>query len=208
MMRPEKIKNILFDLGGVIYDIDPAQTQKAIEALLTNKDDIHFYSKTRQIEAISLYETGAIETPEFITSVRNEFALSATDQQIKDAWNALLTGVVEGRVQQLERLQKHYSLALLSNTNSLHFEAIWEDCQPIYTQMQRCFFSFKMGMRKPNADIFETVIAEMGWKKEETIFVEDSPPNIAGAQAVGLPVFPIHQLSDFDILVDLLLGGK
>lgn len=207
MMNPDKIKNILFDLGGVIYDIDPARTQKAIEALLTNQEEVLFYSKSRQIEAISLYEIGAIETPEFIAAVRKELNLSGSDEQITDAWNALLTGLVDGRVKQLESLAKHYNMALLSNTNALHFDAIWADCQPVYAQMQRCFFSFQMGKRKPNADIFETVIAEMGWKKEETIFVEDSPPNIAGAQAIGLPVFPIHQLSDFERLVERLMGG-
>ena len=203
-MSLKNVKNILFDLGGVIYDIDPMRTQKAIRALLPHENAVEIYSKTQQIEAISLYETGKMDTPTFIAALRAELNLSATDKEIADAWNALLVGLVDGRIQQLELLRPNYNLALLSNTNDLHYTEIWNDCEPVYAQMQRCFFSFKMGMRKPNTDIYETVLAEMGWNREETIFVEDSPPNLEGARSIGLPVFPIHQLTDFEVLVERL----
>ncbi len=203
-INPDKIKNILFDLGGVIYDIDPLRTQRAIEALIPEGDKVHFYSKTRQIAAVSLYESGKISTAEFIQTVRATLSLQATDLQIIEAWNALLVGVVKGRVEKLDYLSQYFNLALLSNTNELHYDTIFEDCQPVYAQMQQCFFSFQMGMRKPNAEIFEAVLSAMQWEKEETLFVEDSPPNIEGAIAVGLSVFPINALSDFDHLVDFV----
>ena len=61
-MSLKNVKNILFDLGGVIYDIDPMRTQKAIRALLPHENAVEIYSKTQQIEAISLYETGKMDT--------------------------------------------------------------------------------------------------------------------------------------------------
>lgn len=197
-MRP---KNILFDLGGVIYDIDPQLTQNAIQALLPSNELATFYSKTSQISAISDYEMGKMDTPTFIRKVKEELGLEVHDKVIADAWNALLVGLVEGRVAQIQSLKGKYNLALLSNTNDLHFTYIQKDCQPIYDLMDRCFFSFLMGMRKPNADIFEKVLTEMNWKREETLFIEDSPPNILGAEAIGLPVFPIRALSDFEELM-------
>lgn len=200
-----KIKNVLFDLGGVIYDIDPKITQDRLQSLLPASSNLTIYSKTAQISAISDYEMGLIDTDTFIQQVKKELNLDVSDDVIAEAWNALLLGLVEGRIAQIQSLKEKYNLALLSNTNELHYNFIQADCQPIYDLMDKCFFSFHIQMRKPNADIFETVLAEMGWEREETIFVEDSPPNIEGAKAIGLPVFPIHKLSDFEELMTFLM---
>lgn len=202
-----RIKNILFDLGGVIYDIEMRRTQAAMEQLLGKEMGLTLFSKTTQQEIISLYEMGKISTADFIEELRKQFGIDATDKQIADAWNAILIGVIPGRVALLEQLKPHYNLALLSNTNDLHYEYIYSACVPVYAQMQQCFFSCKMGMRKPNADIFETTLATLGWKKEETIFVEDSPPNILGAKSIGLPVFPIEKDGDFERLIAEMMNN-
>lgn len=202
------IKNILFDLGGVIYDIEMRRTQDAMERLLGKEMGLTLFSKTTQQEIISLYEMGKITTTDFINELRKQFGIHATDKQIADAWNAILIGVIPGRVELLEQLKPHFNLALLSNTNDLHYAYIYAECAPVYAQMQQCFFSCKMGMRKPNADIFETTLATLGWKKEETIFVEDSPPNILGAKNIGLPVFPIEKEGDFERLIAEMLNHR
>ncbi len=200
-----RIKNILFDLGGVIYDIEMRRTQDAMERLLGKEMGLTLFSKTTQQEIISLYEMGKISTADFIEALRKQFGINGTDAQIAAAWNAILIGVIPERVARLEQLKAHFNLGLLSNTNDLHYEYIYAECVPVYAQMQQCFFSCKMGMRKPNADIFETTLAALGWEKEETIFVEDSPPNILGAKNIGLPVFSIEKEGDFERFVAEML---
>jgi putative hydrolase of the HAD superfamily len=192
------IKNILFDLGGVIYDIEMQRTQVAMERLLGHEMGLTLFSKTTQQEIISLYEMGKISTADFMAELRQQFGIKGTDAQIAEAWNAILIGVIPGRVAFLSELKQHFNLALLSNTNDLHYEYIYAECVPVYAEMQQCFFSCKMGMRKPNSDIFENTLATLGWKKEETLFVEDSPPNLEGARKIGLPVFPIEKEGDFE----------
>lgn len=197
MKTAKPIKNILFDLGGVIYDIEPAHTQKAIERLLNTDAAQDMFTKSFQMDFVSDYEIGKISTQRFVEEIRNAYQLTDADAAIEDAWNALLIGVIPGRVDFLNKLKQKYPLALLSNTNELHLAYIWDDCVPVFDTMQQCFFSCKIGMRKPNADIFEYTLHQMGWNAEETLFIEDSPPNIAGAKAIGMPVFEIHSLADF-----------
>ncbi len=195
------LKNILFDLGGVIYDIEMSRTQEAMEALMGKEMGLTLFSKTTQHALISLYEMGKISTSEFLSELRKQFGVNATDAQIAAAWNAILIGVIPGRVELLQQLKPHFNLALLSNTNELHYAYIHAECVPVYAQMQQCFFSCKMGMRKPNPDIFEATLAALGWQTEETLFVEDSPPNILGARNVGLATFPIEKEGDFEQFV-------
>jgi putative hydrolase of the HAD superfamily len=191
-------KNLLFDLGGVIYDIEFPRMMAAFEAFERDINALHLFSKTAQHDLVSLYEVGAISTEAFIQRLRETFGLKATDTQIKDAWNALLIGVIEGRLAQLTHLKGKYNLALLSNTNMMHYEYIFAECEPIYAQFQRCFFSPLIQMRKPDLACFEFVLREMGWKVEETLFIEDSPPNIEAARSMGLEVFVINNPSDFE----------
>lgn len=191
-------KNLLFDLGGVIYDIEFPRMMAAFNTFERDVNAPHLFSKTAQHDLVSLYEVGKISTTEFIHALRDTFGLKATDEQIKDAWNALLIGVIEGRIAQLAHLKEKYNLALLSNTNFMHYEYILPACEPVYEHFQRCFFSCYMGMRKPDAESFEFVLKEMGWKVEETLFIEDSPPNIEAARKIGLEVFVINNPTDFE----------
>ena len=192
------IKNILFDLGGVIYDIEMQRTQAAMEQLLGHKMSVTLFSKTTQQEIISLYEMGKISTPDFLSELRKQFGIKGSDAEISVAWNALLIGVIPGRIEFLRQLKPHFNLALLSNNNELHYEHIYAACAPVYAEMQQCFFSCKMGMRKPDALIFDKTLATLGWEKAETMFVEDSPPNIQAAKDFGLPVFAIEKAGDFE----------
>lgn len=199
------IKHLLFDLGGVIYDIDPKRTEQAIQSLLPPGSKQSIYSKTHQLDLISDYEIGKISTEEFIQQLQSQLAIQADSETLKQAWNAMLIGIVPGRLAQLAALAKQYDMALLSNTNELHLSHIYEESKAVFGQMSHCFFSNKIGRRKPNPDCFEFVLAKLGWDIRETLFVEDSPPNIAGAERIGLAVFPILQLSDFDLMVSHLL---
>lgn len=191
-------KNLLFDIGGVLYDIDFPRMMAAFETFEREINAPHLFSKTAQHELVSLYEVGKISTEEFIKSLRETFGLKATDAQIKDAWNALLIGVFEGRLEQLTHLKEKYNLAVLSNTNFMHYEYILPACEPLYEQFQKCFFSPFIQRRKPDLECFEFVLAEMGWKVEETLFIEDSPPNIEAARSMGLAVFVINNPADFE----------
>lgn len=200
------IKHLLFDLGGVIYDIAPERTEQAFQRLLPAGSKLSIYSKTHQLDLISAYEVGGISTESFIREAQTQLRISADSEALIQAWNAMLIGIVPGRVAQLTALSKKFDLALLSNTNDLHLSHIYEESKPVFELMSRCFFSNQIGRRKPNRDCFEFVLAELGWEIGETLFIEDSPPNIAGAERIGLEVFPIHQLSDFELMASHLLA--
>lgn len=181
------IKNIIFDLGGVLYEIDTPKT----EALFTNlvqkyKNEAPPYSLT-QSESAKKIEVGSLTPSEFYDSVRAEFGiLDASDSEIKAVWNALLIDVYPQRVELLKNLKANYPIALLSNTNRLHFEYLLPQCGALFAEIQYPIVSFEIGKRKPNADIFEFALAHTGFLANETLFVEDTAVHIQTAQKIGL----------------------
>jgi len=117
---------------------------------------------------------------------------SLTDAEIDGAWNALLLGVPAGKHEILLQLKERYRTFLLSNNNAIHYKRCMESIQEHYGIadnsgfFEHAYYSHLMGMRKPNADIFEAVLAERGLVPEETLFIDDSPQHLKTAAALGM----------------------
>lgn len=206
MIHPEKpLKNLLIDLGDVLYKIDMKLTLDAFQALRPADTGPIMYSKQNQHEAFSLLETGKIDAEAFSKALSEAYHLEGSPDKIIEAWNALLIGLIPGREEQIPQLAKHYNLALLSNTNQPHYEAFIDECREVFTHFQRIFLSYEMGMRKPDAEIYEAVLKEMNWKAEETLFLDDSINNIKGADSVGLQTFWVEEVHMFDELIPQLM---
>jgi len=191
MQIPASIKNIIFDFGGVILNIDYTLTEVAFKKL-GMKDFGKAYSQATQNDLFDALEKGLITPENFRKEIRKLINPAVTDLQIDQAWNSMLLDLPEERIHLLEKLKTKYRIFLLSNTNEIHYtsftNAIKENFKrDIFADIfEKVYVSHKVNMRKPDAEIFEHVLAENKLKKEETLFIDDSIQHIEGANKVGI----------------------
>jgi len=185
------VKNIIFDLGGVILNLDNRRTEDAFVALGV-KNFREYFGHGFAASFFKEYEVGRISDRQFIDSVRQLTGLDVPDQAIIDSWNALLLDFPAERIQLLKELRKTYRIFLFSNTNALHLAAL----QQIWTgtfsdgsldqHFERTYYSHLLGMRKPDRESFEFILKENQLKGHETLFVDDAIVNVEGAEQAGL----------------------
>ena len=185
------IKNIIFDLGGVLLDIDYNQTISAFKKLGVENFDEMF----SQLVANDLFvklETGHISTPDFYAAIRSCIPTPVTDKMIDLAWNAMMLSFRKECLVFLESLVNRYNLFLLSNTNAIHlkyFQQIFarDTGKPLLdSYFNKVWYSHLIGLRKPTAAIYEFVLKDAGLAANETLFIDDLAANIKGAKAVGI----------------------
>lgn len=186
------IKNLIFDLGGVILDLSVETTHEALARLSgiskQKSADIFHHSP-----GLNEYEKGKMDDTSFRHYLREIYNLKATDEQIDACWNAMLLGIPLEKLQLLNRLRQHYNVLLLSNTNEIHLHYInntilskltGETSLDIY--FHKAYYSQRLLMRKPDAEIFEYVLEENKVNPSETLFFDDNALNVLGAQSVGI----------------------
>lgn len=185
---------IIFDLGGVILNINYRLTASAFKKLgIPDFDSI--YTQLRQTPLFDDFETGNISPAEFRKRIKALLPPGVTDAQVDEAWNAMLLSVPIERLQLLEKLSKKYRLFLLSNTNIIHIKAYLAYLKKHHSLpnlshiFEKEYYSYEIGMRKPNQEIFDFVIAQNKLNPKETIFIDDSPQHIQGAAAAGVRTF-------------------
>lgn len=196
---PSEIKDIIFDLGGVLLDIDLQKTVDAFERLHIRglrPEDIH----PRQKRFFLDLELGLISEKDFIREIRTAYpdAARIPEEEIWAAWNALLGGFDPQRFALLRRLQPRYRLYLLSNTNLPHRlcylqrfrEQTGEDFESFFT---KCYYSDVLKMRKPDVRIYRHVIEDAGLVPGETLFIDDNACNFSGACEAGLHTFLLRK---------------
>lgn len=205
------IKNIIFDFGGVLYDIRYQNVPEAFDRCgLPHFEEI--YSKKHQNEVMDLFEEGLISIAEFRNYIHS-LCPTLTDQQIDDSWNAILIGFPEKHEVFLRNISQRYNLFLFSNTNQLNYERFRADmlAQFGYDIFDRYFkkyyFSQLMHIRKPKPEGFQRIIDENNLVPAETLFIDDSPQHLVGAAACGLQTIHLKDGVDvaelFDIDFDL-----
>lgn len=203
----EKIKNIIFDYGNVIFEINFKRTQNALLQLgITNVEA--FFAHKNHNALFDNFEVAGITPAEFRAGIRAEAQNNTlTDAQIDEAWNSLLIGVSANNHEVLLAMKEKYRTFLLSNNNEIHYEWIINYLQKEFglnnydNHFERAYFSQQMRLRKPNTNIFEQVIKENNLNPAETLFIDDSPQHIEGAKKAGLQtlLMDVHpeQLADF-----------
>ncbi|RKR84223.1 putative hydrolase of the HAD superfamily [Mucilaginibacter gracilis] len=189
------IKNIIFDYGNVIFGIDFLLAQKAWTKLGVNNVE-QFFGHRQQDEVFSAFEKGEITSEEFRKQIRIKANnASLTDEQIDKAWNAMLLGIADGNHDLLLKVKAKYNTFLLSNINAIHYDFIMDYLKREFGfngndhLFNKVYYSHLMGKRKPNADIFEQVLAENNLNPAETLFIDDSPQHLATAEKLGLQVY-------------------
>lgn len=196
-MRPKDYPNIIFDLGGVILNIDYQRTIDAFIALGLDNFEAS-YSQLAQTPLFDEFERGEITPESFRDGLRKVLGESTLDETIDTAWNAMLLDLPSERLAILERLGTEKHLALLSNTNITHVNAFESEIMHVYgipnlgKYFEKTYYSCDVGMRKPEARIFQLVLDECNFKPEETLFIDDSIQHIEGAQKVGLNTYHLR----------------
>lgn len=187
------IRNVIIDLGGVLIDLNVKARTEAFRRLgVDNFDEVYNQSKTGDL--FRKLETGKINASQFRQELRQKFSLTAaiTDTQIDDAFSALLSNFPKNRLDCVLSLKKKYNKVLLfSNTNEIHYQRILiasmtQTGYNLNECFDRSYYSFVLGMEKPNPEAFLAILTENGLKAEETVFVDDSMANVEGAKAAGL----------------------
>lgn len=185
-------KAIIFDLGGVILNIDYHKTIEAFKTLgVLNFDEL--YTQAQQHNVFDDFETGKISDDEFRNYIREVSHQKLSDEQIDSAWNAMLLDLPESRVELLNTLNKKYPIYLYSNTNSIHLKAFSQIISKQYNTellleslFLKTYYSHELGMRKPNQEGFLKIMSNHELNPERTLFIDDSEQHLKGAASVGL----------------------
>jgi putative hydrolase of the HAD superfamily len=188
----QKIKNIIFDYGNVIFEIDFKRTQDALLQLgITNSTE--FFAHKSHHNLFNDFETAAITPAQFRAGIREAAGNNdLTDEEIDAAWNSLLIGVPPGIHDVLLKVKEKYRTFLLSNNNETHYTYIVDYLKREFNMpdnsglFEKTYYSQHMFLRKPNVEIFEQVIRENDLNPAETLFIDDSPQHIEGAKLAGL----------------------
>jgi putative hydrolase of the HAD superfamily len=201
--QESSVKNLIFDLGGVILDLSVDHTLQAF-ADISGLDKSEVTKRFVTAEGFLAYEKGLINDAGFRAFVRDTYPVQATDDALDTAWNAMLRGLPLSKLQLLLRLKGQYQVVLLSNTNNIHLEYINTQLLPpgvtsLDPYFHRTYYSHRMHKRKPDADIFEQVLQENNFQPHETLFLDDNADNIAGAQKVGIQT--VHVTTP-DLIID------
>jgi putative hydrolase of the HAD superfamily len=202
-------KNIIFDFGGVIINIDYNLTINAFREMGLRNFEEQF-SKAKQKQLFDLYEKGQITSHEFRTELRTVFNAKPTVAAIDTAWNAMLLDLPKERLELLERLKATHRTFLLSNTNEIHIDTIYKSLHAnmgitdLSAYFEKVYLSYKMNMRKPDAGIFAHVLRENGLKASETLFIDDSPQHIEAAKKLGIHTYllDVEKESILDIFTE------
>jgi putative hydrolase of the HAD superfamily len=201
----KEIKNIIFDLGGVILNIDFKLTFEAFRKLgLENFNEI--YSKLQQTDLFNQFEIGRITPDEFRLELLKHCRSGTDFHQIDAAWNTLLLDLPKERLELLNILNKKYRMILLSNTNEIHIKELAVRLNKQYGfnslshLFEKIYYSFEIGCRKPDKQSYAYVLEENGLLPDETLFIDDNHQNIDGAISLGIhgiyikPYLTINQL--------------
>ena len=200
------IRNIIFDLGGVLLDLDVQKTFNAFGEIGLNEEVImERYNSEENV--FFQFEKGQISANEFRASLRKMIGNSVSDEKVDYAWNEMLRGFNDDTIRLLSDLSEKYPLYLLSNTNEIHLPVYSEQFRETSggTTLQKYFietyYSHIIGTRKPEPESFRHVLKDAGINPKETLFIDDFEKNCVSARKTGLVA---HQLKPEENLRDVL----
>ncbi len=204
MQNIEKIKNIIFDFGGVVLNIDYQLTVEAFKEIGFHNFE-NLYSKASQNQLFDNLEIGLINPQEFRDGIRKISGKKLSNECIDYAWNKIILDLPEKRILLLKELKTKYRTYLLSNTNKIHYDIYITYLQKYGYKyfneiFEKAYFSHEIKMRKPNKEIFEFVFAEQQIIPEETLFIDDSIQHINAAENLGIVT---HHLTNNEDITDL-----
>jgi putative hydrolase of the HAD superfamily len=198
VLLSKEIKNIIFDLGGVIINLSVERTHQAF-AKLSGKPLDEIKSIVHHGEFFQAYEKGLISDSEFRDHLRSLLNLTVSDQELDAAWNAMLLDIPMARINLLERIKSRFHISLLSNTNNIHLQCFNNQVKELTGNpsidyyFHKAYYSHLLKMSKPSTEIYEYVLSSNNLFAAETIFLDDNKDNLTGATKVGIHTFHVQQ---------------
>ena len=193
-----KIKNIIFDLGGVILDIDETIVYKELEKMGISTSELAHSEEF--IEIMSKFDTGIYTAPTFRKRMKALLHQEKmTDQKFDSIWNAMLLDIPRERIEAIEKVKKHYRIFLMSNSNVIHYDLYVRDLQLRFGYNEfdelfdKSYFSFAEHLEKPDPRFFELILDHEGLLPEETLFIDDTEANIEVAKSLGINTYHISR---------------
>lgn len=199
-----KITTIIFDLGGVILNLDQDRTLRAFNRLGADLDSINAMSTV-----FADFETGKINADDFRQAMITHLKGTATAEEIDAAWNAMLLDLPLERLTYLKFLRKNFNVHLLSNTNSIHIDAFNKYLNEEHPKLDwfglfdKVYYSYEIGLRKPNKDIYEFVLQDNNLQPHECLFIDDMKANLNGAGTVGMHTIWAKNPLDENMLMEI-----
>lgn len=192
---------IIFDLGGVIVDLDRQRCIDNFRKLGLQHID-QMLGNFRQEGLFLQLEKGEISNEVFHQEVRNLIGQPVSDEQIDAAWNSFLVGAPAYKLDFILQLRKQHTIFLLSNTNDIHWQ--W-CCKEVFNYkgatindfFDKTFLSYEMHCAKPEPEIFERILSEGGIVPEDALFIDDGEANCLAAARLGIKTYHAKPSEDW-----------
>ena len=192
----KNIKNIVFDLGGVLVDLD-------FKAAINGLQKAGFANVKEQLQTLhqggifQKFELGEMSADEFRSAIRENSTVELTDEEVDKLWNAMLLEIPREKLELILDLRGKYMVYLLSNTNSIHWDYVCKNAFNyrgfrVKDYFEETFLSYEMHLAKPDKAIFEKVLQDANLLPEETLFIDDSEANCKAAEEVGIHAHHYH----------------
>ena len=192
----KNIKNIVFDLGGVLVDLD-------FKSAINGLQKAGFANVKEQLQAFDRegifqkFELGEMTAEEFRSAIRENSTVTLTDEEVDALWNLMLLEIPREKLELILDLRGKYMVYLLSNTNSIHWDYVCKNAFNyrgfrVSDYFEKTFLSFEMHLAKPDKAIFERMLEDANLLAEETLFIDDSEANCKAAAEVGIHAHHYH----------------
>jgi putative hydrolase of the HAD superfamily len=193
-----KIKNIIFDLGGVVLDIDESIVYKELEKM--GISTLELAHSKEFMDIFSKFDIGVYTAPTFRKKIKALLGQEKmTDQRFDAIWNSMLLDIPRERIEAIEKVKKHYKIFLMSNSNVIHYDLYVRDLQLRFGYNEfdelfnKSYFSFAEHLEKPDPRFFELILDHEGLLPEETLFIDDTAENIKVAKSLGIHTYHISR---------------
>lgn len=195
MLDPTVVKALLFDMGGIVIEID---FNRAFE-LWQRRSQLSLQEirqRFKMDKAYERHERGEIEAGEYFQHLRNVLELDATDQEIVTGWNAIFVGEITTTLDDILLAKNKFPCFAFTNSNPTHQSAWMAACPNVVAAFDRIFVSSELGLRKPEQAAFEAIAEATGIDLSAMLFFDDTMENIEGARAAGLQAVYVQRPED------------
>lgn len=206
------IKAIIFDMGGVLVDLDIEDCKKAFKERLGYYDIDEIIDACHQKGIYGDLEEGILSADDFRSIVLAGSRPDAVAEDVDEAMSHILVGIEPYKAEMLKRLSEKYELYMLSNNNPIcvrYSRKMFEDAGiPLENIFRKCYFSYEMKALKPSETFYRNVVSDIGLPAEQMLFIDDSMKNVEGSVAAGLPAVFYQPGADLEALLEDVLDRE